>query len=116
MYRVDLDKTGEFPLLRGVEGADGDPVLEEITRFGEGFTLEGEGGLVYFECPVDGSRANGQELFPHVGGNTEGRPGGDEGHLLTDERSHELRKLCFRPHLYQKNVQMRRREAMTSPV
>jgi hypothetical protein len=62
-------------------------VLEEITRFGEGFALEGEGGLVFFEGTVDGSRANGQELFPDGGGNAEIRLGGDEGHLLADEGS-----------------------------
>jgi hypothetical protein len=44
-----LEKTGELALLKGVEGADGDPVFEEFTRFGAGFALEGEGSLVSFE-------------------------------------------------------------------
>jgi hypothetical protein len=34
--------------------------------------------------------------------------------LLADEGSQDLRKLRFRPHLYQKKARMKRREAMTS--
>jgi hypothetical protein len=49
-----VDKTREFPLIGGVKDADRDAVFEEFTRFGEAFSLEGEGGLVFFEDTVDG--------------------------------------------------------------
>jgi hypothetical protein len=49
-----LDKTGEFSLFWGVEGTDGDEVFEEFSRFGETVTFQGEGGLVFFESPVNG--------------------------------------------------------------
>jgi hypothetical protein len=100
---VNLDKTGEFSLFRGVEGMDGDEVFEEFAWFGETFALEGEGA-------IDGGRTDGQEFFPDGRGNGEGGPGGDEGHLPADEGARSF------PHLYQKKAQMRRRESMTSSV
>jgi hypothetical protein len=60
-------------------------VFEEFTRFGEGFALEFECGLVFFEGAVDGGWADRQELFPNGRGNTESRPLSDEGYLLADE-------------------------------
>jgi hypothetical protein len=45
---VDLDKTGDFPLIGGVKDADRDPVFEERSWFGKGIAFEREGGLVFF--------------------------------------------------------------------
>jgi hypothetical protein len=61
------------------------------TGYGEGFTLECEGGLVFFEGAVDSDRANGQELLGDGGSNAESRPLWDKGHLLADEECSELR-------------------------
>ncbi|MDR1302366.1 MAG: hypothetical protein LBK43_07850 [Treponema sp.] len=42
-----MDKTGEFTLLRGVEGPDRDALFEEMAGFGETFAFEGEGDSVH---------------------------------------------------------------------
>jgi hypothetical protein len=104
---VDLDKTGECTLQRGVEGADRDAMFEEVAWFGERFAFEGESGLVFFKGTVDGGGTYGQEFCFDVRSDIEGRPLGDSVHLLPHKRSQEL---------YQKKVQMRRREVMTSSV
>jgi hypothetical protein len=92
---VNPDKTGQFPFLGGVKGADGDTVFEDARRFGEGFALEGEGGPVVFKGAVDGGRAYGHQLFPDGGRNAEGGPQGDIIRLLAHERREQL--LAFIP-------------------
>jgi hypothetical protein len=67
MDGVNLDKTGQFPFLGGVKGADGDTVFEEPRGFGEGFAFEGGSGPVIFEGAVDSSRAYPHQLLSHEG-------------------------------------------------
>jgi hypothetical protein len=87
---VDLDKTGECTLQRGVEGTDRDAVFEEVAWFGERFAFEGESGLVFSKGTVDGSGTYGQEFSFDVRRDTEGRLLGDSVHLLPHKRSQEL--------------------------
>jgi hypothetical protein len=96
-------------------------VFEEIAGFGETFAFESEGGLVFLRArsmlsPAKASSwADGQEFRFDGGSDAEGRPWGDIVHLLPHKRSQELRT-SGSTDLYQKNAQMRRREAMTSSV
>jgi hypothetical protein len=91
MDDVNLDKTGEYTLQRGVEGADRDVVFEEVARFGERFAFEGEGGLMFFKGTVDGSGTYGQEFNFDIRGDTEGRAEGDSVYLLPYKGGQYLR-------------------------
>ena len=105
---------GEFPLITGIEGADGDTAFEGSEGCGENFALEPQGRLVFFEVADDSSRANPAELSRDFGSDAEGRPRGDSGHLLPHERREDLRNQRFRPHLYQKKVQTSLRQRTPS--
>ena len=87
-----------------------------IEGFGEVVPLEPQSHLVFFEIPVDSSRAYPEELFRDFSRDTEDWRVGDAGHLLPHERGDDLRNQRFRPHLYQKNVQTRPRQWMTLSV
>jgi hypothetical protein len=69
-----LDKTGEFTLIGGVKEADRDPVFEELPGLVRLLPLRTRSMVSPAKA---GSWADGQELFPDGGGNTENRPGDD---------------------------------------
>ena len=76
--------------MRGIKRADGNAAFQGIYGFGAAFPLRLEIFLVLFQVTVDGGRAYCFELFGGFGGDAEGFPLGDEGHLLPHKRGEDL--------------------------